>query len=389
MRSKTAAIVVSAVLIAALFFEILHPAGFLYPYFSQQEESSTRKRHRVPPIMPLREDWLFGWLYRKSHIVESAVGAGTGYQRTIRVNYANGTDNGDNVYLSQKCRTDFADVRFTDDNGATQLNYSLQIKVDSSYAFFWYEIMDDLSSQNCTVYIYYGKSDALTASNGQNTFLQFDAFDDLNAWTLDLYNESQTATIEDGQLKLTHDVAVFCHVETSMTFDNIAVQVKVKRTDDYDESLWGMGLCLYFNLYDYVAVKLINLIGTYPRWFRWFNDANGTLGTTYIGGYQWTNNTYTWLRICLSPTKVYLGCSLDGFAWDNPVVWTRQATWTTPSLIIIGHGHEYKIGNAENADWDNNGTIGESVVTWADDYSIRKFVDPEPTDGAWGSEETY
>jgi hypothetical protein len=332
------------------------------------------------------EHWLTGWAYRKSHLVYSAADSGAAYQINVTVYYGSGSDSSYAVYLNSRCRTDFGDVRWTDNDGITLLGYYIWSKTDGNNAVFWIKVADSLSTQNATIYIYYGKS-VLTTSNGQNTFTQFDDFNSLDSWTLDRYNDTQTATIENGQLKLTHNVAAFCHIETSMTFDNIAVQVKLKRTDDYNESLWGMGLCLYFNQYDYVAVKLINLIGTYPRWFRWFKDVDGVLGTTYVWGHQWTNNTYTWLRICLSPTKVYLGYSLDGFTWDNVVVWTRQATWTTPSLIIIGHGHEYKVGNAENADWDNNGTIGESVVTWADDYLVRKFVDPEPRQGVWGSEE--
>jgi len=389
MQNKTAVTIVVTILVAALLFEILHPAGIFYPYFTQQDTTTTQRRKKVLPIMPPREDWLTGWSYRKSHVVNNATGAGTGYQTRITVDYQNGTDSGETVYLAEKCRTDFGDVNWTDSDGVTALHYYMQLKVDSAYAVFWVEVADNLNVTPATIYIYYGKSDATTASSGQDTFLQFDDFANLNAWTPDLYNESQTATIEDAQLKLTHNVAAFCHVERSMTFDNIAVQVKLKRDDTYDESLWGMGLCLYFNLYDYVALKLIELAGSYERWFRIFLDKDGTLSTAYFGGHIWINDTYTWVRIRLTTTQVSFDRSVDGETWINIASYSREVTWDSPTLVIIGHGMEQKSTAYPNPDQDNTGTFGESVITWADEYIVRKFVSPEPTHGAWGSEETY
>jgi len=105
--------------------------------------------------------WLTGWTYRKSHVINSASGAGTNYQVKIKAHYGSGTDSGEDVYLNGKCRTDFGDIRFTDDDGETELDYWMEEKVDSDYAVFWIEIADDLSSSNATIYIYYGNSTAL------------------------------------------------------------------------------------------------------------------------------------------------------------------------------------------------------------------------------------
>jgi len=61
------------------------------------------------------ENWLVGYNYRKSHVIENATGAGTNYQIKIVTYLGSGTDSGENVYLGGKARSDFADVRFTDD----------------------------------------------------------------------------------------------------------------------------------------------------------------------------------------------------------------------------------------------------------------------------------
>jgi hypothetical protein len=72
------------------------------------------------------ESWLTGWGYRKSHVINNATGAGTDYQVKVTVYYGSGSDSAGNVYLDGKCRTDFGDVRFTDDDGSTLLDYWLE-----------------------------------------------------------------------------------------------------------------------------------------------------------------------------------------------------------------------------------------------------------------------
>jgi hypothetical protein len=148
--------------------------------------------------------WLSGWSYRKSHEILAAAGAGTLYQKQVTVHYGSGVDSDDDVYLAGKCRSDFGDVRFTDDDGSALLDYWMESKINGDYAVFWVEVADDLSSVNLTIYIYYSKPLAVSTSNGVNTFLLFDHFPgptiDLNIW-----NKSGNPTIFDSfvQLKLT------------------------------------------------------------------------------------------------------------------------------------------------------------------------------------------
>lgn len=116
--------------------------------------------------------WLAGWKYRKSHVIHGASGAGVGYQIRIKVHYGSGTDNGENVYLGGKCRPDFGDVRFTDDDGVTLLKYWLQEKVDYDYAVFWVKVLDDLSGGDAMIYVYYGNPSATSISDLAGTFVR-------------------------------------------------------------------------------------------------------------------------------------------------------------------------------------------------------------------------
>ena len=104
-----------------------------------------------------------------------------------------GLGNANEVGLNANCRTDFGDVRFTDNDGFTELDYWLEEKTDSSNATFWIEVADDLGSDQY-IYVYYGNAEASTTSDGSDTFLLFDDFNDgsINAtlWDTDGATES-------------------------------------------------------------------------------------------------------------------------------------------------------------------------------------------------------
>jgi len=139
-----------------------------------------------------------GWDYTKRQPIAQLSGAGTGYQIKYIVNYGNGTDSGQTVYLNSNCRTDFGDVRFY--NGTTELKYWMESMTSGSTATFWVKLAGDLSAGSVNVDINYGNSSALTTSNGLNTFMVFDDFgSDLTKWIKYKYIEGSTITIPSGQ----------------------------------------------------------------------------------------------------------------------------------------------------------------------------------------------
>jgi hypothetical protein len=73
---------------------------------------------------PDGESWLAGWSYRKEHqIIGSTAGAQSDYTMQIVVHYGSGTDSGKDVYLNGQCQSDFGDIRFTESDGITKLDY--------------------------------------------------------------------------------------------------------------------------------------------------------------------------------------------------------------------------------------------------------------------------
>ncbi|MFW9850631.1 MAG: DUF2341 domain-containing protein [Candidatus Thorarchaeota archaeon] len=148
-------------------------------------------------------DWLSGWEYRKRHTISGASGAGTNYQIEINVHYGSGTDVGAHVYCGSECRTDFGDIRFTDNDGSTLLDYWMETYSSSGSATFWVEVSDDLDTTQI-IYVYYGNSQAVDVSDGDATFPFFDDFNDdsLDASKWDEWHTGGTVIESGGVLSV-------------------------------------------------------------------------------------------------------------------------------------------------------------------------------------------
>lgn len=149
----------------------------------------------------LGDPWLDPlWASRKKIPLIGADSAGTNYQLKIEVGHSSGGD----VTCDGTCQADFDDIRFTDNDGATELDHWREKYTGSDEATFWIEVQDDLSGgNNPYIYIYYGNGGASTTSDGDATFLFFDDFND-GVWT-DKWENSHpqgTYTETGGLMKL-------------------------------------------------------------------------------------------------------------------------------------------------------------------------------------------
>ncbi len=110
------------------------------------------------------------FLYRKIVNISGSSGAGNNYQINFTVLY------------DSNMQTDFDDIRFTDNDKVTKLNYFRESYTASVSAKFWVRVTDSLDSDNY-IYMYFGNSLASSESSGLNTFDFYDDFNDgsLNA----------------------------------------------------------------------------------------------------------------------------------------------------------------------------------------------------------------
>lgn len=362
--------------------------------------------------------WLTGWGYRKSHVINYAAGAGTLYQKQVTVHYGSGTDGDDDVYLNSHCRTDFGDVRFTDDDGTTLLDYWMESKVDSDYAVFWVEVADDLSTVNQTIYVYYGKADATTTSNLTNTFVRIiDATtptklalpmdEGTGTTTFDKSGNSNNGTITgatwvDGKFgkALSFDGLddyVDCGNNSILNFtsQNFTITFWIKNKEGADflsrsviERSSGNQVNGYTVMYDGPATGAMHLLlhtagsYTYVRstnrpakdvWEHWVATRNGIKGRLYRNGVE---EVLTWddslVDAVSSEAPLIIGKGIWGFCKDEideVRIFNRALTATEISDMYNNYPFEVST---------NSETVGKTLV--------RKYVSPEPSHGAWGDE---
>ena len=107
------------------------------------------------------------WNFIKSHTITHPYGINDEYQIKIVAYKGRGISNNSTVYLNERCKSDFSDIRFTDSN-YNLLNYWIE-EVNTEYAIIWIKLPTILP-QN-TIYIIYGNENAESLSDGESTFL--------------------------------------------------------------------------------------------------------------------------------------------------------------------------------------------------------------------------
>lgn len=90
-----------------------------------------------------------------------------------------------NVTYDSDMNADFSDLRFTNASENTALDYWIQDKVDSTWAYVWIEIAENITTTNQVMaYMYYKNSGASTTSNISYTFIFGDDFNRANSTTI-------------------------------------------------------------------------------------------------------------------------------------------------------------------------------------------------------------
>jgi len=119
------------------------------------------------------------------------------YQMFINVTKSSGGD----VDCEGHCNDDFSDIRFGDIDNSTTLDYWIEYKSDGNWANIWVECPSDVESDS-KILMFYGNSGASSASDGDATFIFFDDFDNLDAWT---DNSDGYITATGGVCEVTND----------------------------------------------------------------------------------------------------------------------------------------------------------------------------------------
>jgi len=145
-----------------------------------------------------KEDWCDNdscdnnWQKRKTLTISNSGSGQTDYQVKISIPFTEGM------------KSNFADLRFTSSSGQN-LDFWLQSKTDSTTATIWIKV-NTLDAGDNEIFMYYDNDNAVSTSNGENTFLFFDDFNndtiDASKW-IETDNVNNEITASGGTLNFT------------------------------------------------------------------------------------------------------------------------------------------------------------------------------------------
>jgi prepilin-type N-terminal cleavage/methylation domain-containing protein len=283
--------------------------------------------------------------YKEQITISSAAGAPANYPVKLIINASNvGTTPFSHI------RSDFADLRFTDSDGTTQIPYWIESFTAGTTATVWVQVPS--ISSGATIYMYYGTQTSST-SNGVTTF---DFFDDFSASTLDLvkWTPTGTPTISSG----------ICTVSGG---------AGIAATSGYK---YGLGY----------AFRTLARIGNNGGTGNYESiNFNSSPGCSYIdfgngGSTNYSANTYNGSNA----QATNIGAS---GAYPSYGVWEIRKISSTNSSFYFNNSFLATDTNYINTNAGGvlSGTAGTGFV-YLDWVLVRKFISTEPSSFTFGSE---
>jgi hypothetical protein len=324
-----------------------------------------------------------GWSYRKSIPINNTQNSNTltDYQVLIILNTQD-------LISAGKMRSDCGDIRFTDSDGSTLLNYWIESGCNTATTKIWVKVPSIPANSTKTIYVYYGNPSANSLSNGDATFDFFDDFlgTSLNTskWTvLNSSNAGVSVSNSIFTITITSTSGGYYQIRSNNALQfGIIIESRVNASGTNGCRGWmpafstGTGIIRYDNdipYGDYYAgVYLSNGADNYPGWSFGVRTADGssTLATKsnfYGSGFN------TWLRNRLIVTQSYQ----QAFIYDDN--WNLLASSASSSNTLPSATYYLDLGNM----WYNAGGTYSFQYDWA---RVRKYTSPEPTTSV-GTEE--
>lgn len=304
--------------------------------------------------------WLdTNWQFRRQVTIVNSGSIQTDYQIQMEVSY------------DSAMQPDFDDLRFSNLSG-DELSYWLQTKTDSDLAIIWAEVDSLAGSDDTIIYMYYGNDSADSGSDGEETFLFFDDFDDEvidgDKWTE--VDPSGYVSETEGALRFDSSGGAWNHgFYSDQSFDRADLSFEFdyvwwQNNGSYDATMFGWKE-------DSTAISYTN----FP--YAYYNNGSGS-GTSidqqvYEDGGRRSFSGHTWnlnqdydvrVRMKSSGGAFYDYSINSGNDWTN----AYNSSYSSESDLHIGWTH-----HSGHHDFDN--------------VRVRKWMDSEPT-SSFGSEES-
>ncbi len=325
---------------------------------------------------------LTGWGYRKAVTIDNSTNSATltNYQVQITTDTATPVSQG-------KMNSDCSDLRFTDSDGTTFLNYWIETGCNTASTLVWVKIPSVPASSTKTIYEYYGNSSATAVSSTTNTFVSdipnlalAYRFDEASGNATDYSGNGNTGvptgtTVVSGKFGNSRYFSASSHVVTTTTPVNYGTS-------------WSLSTWLNFPLFNTGQWRsvFVKAGGTYHAMIV---DVSGNIGiynnAFFSSGYN-INSLSGWHQV----TEV-ANAGVTSFYVDGTVVGTASAEITNQSISTIGN---YSGGSQEAGYVDEpriyTGALTQSQISalaanygyatpnYAGHELVRAYSYPEP-----------
>ena len=306
--------------------------------------------------------WLSGWEYRKKITIQGQSGAGSNYAVHLRI----GSSSGGDLHLEGHCQNFPHDIRFTKDDGETELYYWIE-DLNADPIDVWVKVTDSLDT-NKDIYVYYGKSGAQTTRDGDNTFDFFDDFPGSSVDTNKWIDSAFYGEVANSKLRVKAPIGMNSRVTSHTCFEK-PKQLVMKALLRDESSRWDHGGFNWMikdcdNSDAYVACY--SKIDAYGRCASRAN----TEGNTRYCGYvypAWEHAVWRRYHIKWTGSKVIF--------WLSPSTQYYECTTRVPQECM-----RVKLGNRR----ESGAPDTYSEFDWV---FVAPFHDPEPTFLSASSEE--
>ncbi|MEM1725260.1 MAG: DUF2341 domain-containing protein, partial [Thermoplasmata archaeon] len=341
-------------------------------------------------------NWLSGWQYRiPITITERSGNTLTDYQVLVVINTQE-------LISQNKMRSDCGDIRFTDSDGITLLNYWIESGCNTPNTRIWVKVPYIPANSNKTIYLYYKNSEATSLSSVKDVFIR-----EIDGLVLHLtFDEGEGTIAYDSSGNNNHGTLingptwVDGKFGKALGFDGVDDYINVSATTSLDITRnISITVLFWFYMPDAslsrnVIVKDAELaicVGANSLIFR-DNRGNGLLVSTTIENNRWyfyagqyDKNTDS-VRIFLNERLINEG---------------MQGTWNpspTSRIMTIGSGNYpnagcsgrfflgiideisiYKRALSQEEILDLYNNYGYSTPNYPGKTLVRKYVSPEPT----------
>jgi hypothetical protein len=332
-------------------------------------------------------NWLSGWSYRKPVTITNTTSSLTDYQVLITLDTQ--------TLISQgKASSTCADLRFTDSDGETLLNYWIESGCNTTSTKIWVKVPSIPANSSKTIYVYYGNQSATSQSNGTATFDFFTTFG----------SERFTSYINRLTDCYLGDPDNNDTCRTDDTMNTITTTSSTYYTPPYGSYLYtgNTGFCGDAGLV--ATVSLPDAIGYRITFYAERNGAawHGLTGVAIEkDGYGYGTKACDELSGGNYDNVYWLACSAGWGQGGSFCTQTDPETGLSyvPAFITTSwQRFDVDISRYKNStfririlvmdyscDWCDMGD--HWINLWVDDIIIRKYTSPEPTTSV-GNEET-